>query len=252
MTNCQPQSAQNVKFGLLSSAYWDGGPSPVGRWGGELTHFVITLAKLMHRSTFRNYQPAVPDRQPDPQRRCWPTLTALLIGLMVIIAACSSSISDSSVGSDRSVGQLDTVPGGGIGVFDGAWQLVEFSLSEASPDNSAQPKVDISDIFLLLDVEDVTSTIVVSTNCNRRSGSYTLSQNQNASITLPGSTTQVCDANAAMLEELGIGLLESVVSWDLEGDDLTLISDYAVNQGASNQNDTGQRARTELVFRLVE
>ena len=191
----------------------------------------------MHLSTTATAPPAPPRRQTDRHRRSRRVL-ANLIGLVLITSACGTSGSASPPAAAGVQHRPSTIPGGGIGVFDGAWQLDEISITDLS--STPFDATDLANVILLLDVEDDTSTIMVNSNCHRRSGSYTLREDGSASITLPGSTTQRCDEAAASLEDLGIGALESVVSWQQEGDRLTLFSQYPTDQ-------TPPRAK--LVFR---
>lgn len=147
----------------------------------------------------------------------------LLRWRLVILAATTLMVSTSCGGSGfvetRSdepvqVTPLDpseTVPGGGFGVFDGEWVLI------AGPRDQVP-----TGLPLELVVEDATSTVVARTACNQLSGSYTLSDDGSASISLPGATKKACEPGHEQLQDEAKALLEAVTAWERSADQIRL------------------------------
>lgn len=98
--------------------------------------------------------------------------------------------------------------------FDGAWELI-----------SLEPSHDHGRVMMTFDT--TVMNVQVTTTCRSLLGSYTLSDDGTAGLSLPGGTTSVCSGtNDRRDQELAL-MLESVQRWEQIGDTLILHTSHA-------------------------
>ncbi|MFT7597338.1 MAG: hypothetical protein ACI8TP_000256 [Acidimicrobiales bacterium] len=101
-------------------------------------------------------------------------------------------------------------------LLTGSWQVSELVVADTAIDLAQSPVV--------IDLSTAQRSVRADTSCHWLYGSFTILRDGSATFTMPGRSTQSCEASDQLVEDALLGALDSVRSWQLVEDRLVFAS----------------------------